>query len=47
MLCDVISGVGSVNGEDTNMIESRGSYMSDHFILNLLNEPLASLINLI
>ena len=25
----------------------RGSYMSDHFICNLLNEPLASLINLI
>ena len=25
----------------------RGSYTSDHFIWNLLNEPLASLINLI
>ena len=23
----------------------RGSYTSDHFILNLLNEPLANLIN--
>ena len=34
-------------GKTVYSIRYRGSYMSDHLISNLLNKPLASLINLI